>query len=295
MTPVINKTMDRADLLSAEAQPVIEQLNHLIRAMYARQAYMTSWYGTLPQRRGLAGFIRRLKLALGHDGAEAIGMANRGPAYEPLPGAADDGRVPWYLYWEIYWVLAHGPRITSNMRMLDAGGTCSLFTCYLGSLGCEVHSVDINPQLVAHGNRIAHTMQWNVSSYAMDMSKLDFADEYFDHAYSICVFEHLDYEIKRQALAEMARCLKPGGVLSITFDYRNPAPCVEGRGADSREKNQLRSERDIHRAFLSTDHFEILANQDFVDNGKSYLVHPGHGNAPYTFGAIFLRKKARSS
>ncbi len=123
------------------------------------------------------------------------------------------------------------------------------------------------------------------------MRELDFEDEYFDHAYSVCVFEHLDYEIKQLALFEIARCLKPNGILSITFDYRNPAPTVAGYGPDTRPRNQLSTREDIRRNFLSTDHFELLGNQEFYDNGKSYLVNPYFGNAPYTFGAIFLRKK----
>jgi hypothetical protein len=35
----------------------------------------------------------------------------------------------------------------------------------------------------------------------------------------------------------------------------------------------------------------VVGNQEFCDDGSSYLVHPIEGNAPYTFGAIFLRKK----
>jgi glycosyltransferase involved in cell wall biosynthesis len=37
-----------------------------------------------------------------------------------------------------------------------------------------------------------------------------------------------------------------------------------------------------------------MGNQEFFDNGESYLVHHRFGNTPYTFGAIFLRKKKLS-
>jgi len=124
------------------------------------------------------------------------------------------------------------------------------------------------------------------------MKELDFEDEYFDHAYSICVFEHLDYEIKQAALSEIARTLKPNGVLSITFDYRNPAPSIAGFGPDTSKENRLSTKEDIKRNFLDNDYFELLGNQNFYDNGKSYLVHPQFNNAPYTFGAIFLKKRS---
>jgi SAM-dependent methyltransferase len=133
-------------------------------------------------------------------------------------------------------------------------------------------------------------MGWNMSSYEMNMEKLDFEDKYFDNAYSICVFEHLDYKIKQSALSEINRCLKPDGVLCVTFDYKNPAPAIAGYGPDTSKENRLSSEEDIIRNFFSNGYFELLGNQNFYDNGKSYLVHPEFNNAPYTFGAIFLKK-----
>lgn len=159
-------------------------------------------------------------------------------------------------------------------------------------LGVEVHSIDINETLVSNGNKISKKMGWNMLSYEMNMKELDFEDKYFDHAYSICVFEHLDYEIKQAALSEIARTLKPNGVLSITFDYRNPAPSIAGFGPDTSKENRLSTKEDIKRNFLDNDYFELLGNQNFYDNGKSYLVHPQFNNAPYTFGAIFLKKRS---
>jgi len=320
---IINKTMSRSDLLSDEAKPVVQAINDLIHTLYSKDLYMSSWYGTLPRRGGVAlspDLIKRLikrvsagreikaegGTVLGKDvikelirrvlprtGSEAgVGIANRGSDYEPLPGSADDGRIPWYLYWEIFWVMKNGPRVENNTRLLDAGGASSLFTCYLASLGAEVYSIDINKTLVSNGNKIAKAMGWNMFSYAMNMRKLDFEDGYFDHAYSICVFEHLDYELKQSALSEIARCLRPNGILSVTFDYRNPAPAIAGFGPDTRERNQLKSKEDIERSFLSTGHFDLLGNQEFCDNGASHLVNPMFDNAPYTFGAIFLKKRS---
>jgi SAM-dependent methyltransferase len=287
---VINRTMDRADLLAPESQPVVGEINDLVRRMYRTGVHMTSWYGTLPPN----GPRARLRRFLGRGlRPELVGMENRGADYEPLPGAADDGRLPWYLYWEILWVLSRGPELRPAMRVLDGGGTSSLFSCFLASQGCDVHSVDINPDLVANGDRIAKAMRWKLSSHTMNLAAMKFPDGFFDNAYSICVFEHLDLGTKRGALSEIARCLKPGGVLSLTFDYRNPAPCLAGRGPDTNPENQLSNQADLQRCFLSTEHFEPIGNARFVDNGKSYLVHPRHGNAAYTFGAMFLRKRDR--
>jgi SAM-dependent methyltransferase len=298
MDDIINKSMDRADLLTAVAEPIVSGIHALIRKLYLNDLQMTSWYGSLRGYGPEANEKRPGRIARiikyffnGWNGVQ-VGLENRGPDYEPLPGAPDDGRIPWFLYWEIVWVLTKGPRLSSPSKLLDCGGTSSLFSCYLASLGHDVHSVDINPRLIANANRIAREMNWKMSSYPMNMRQLEFPDVFFDHAYSICVFEHLDCETKQKSLAEIARVLKPNGVLSITFDFRNPRPAVVGQGFTDDPQFQLSSLEDIERNFLSTGLYDIVGNTTFSDNGLSYLIHPFADNTPYTFGAIFLRKRS---
>jgi SAM-dependent methyltransferase len=303
---IINKTMSYSDLLTPEAAPTVKALNSLILDLYRKGIWMSSWVGTLPEKAiETSSFFCRLKRYLGLNKtwwAAALENPKEGPAlkrgieqrldYKPLPNAADDVRFPWFLYWEIFWVMkVTGSYLKSNARILDGGGSASLFTTYMASLGYEIHSVELNDKLNRHCRKIARAMNWNLKSYTMDLRQMEFPDEYFDHAYSICVFEHLDYDIKQSALAEIARCLKPGGIFSITFDYRNPAPGVVGYGKDTRPRNQLKTEEDIKRNFLSTGHFELMGNADFLDTGDSNLIHQRFGNTPYTFGAIFMKKK----
>jgi len=291
---IVNKTMDRSDLLDARSSVVATSINDLIRALYSKILFMTSWYGTLPVERESTLEYRPaggppISIPMRPE-PKIVGADNRGLEYRPLPGAADDGRIPWFLYWEICWTVRNGPKLSNDIRVLDAGGTSSLMSCYLASQGCEVHSVDLNPFLAENAMQIARSMDWRMTAHTMDMASLGFDDGFFDHAYSICVFEHLDFGKRQAALLEIARCLKSGGILSLTFDYRNPAPVVVGVGPDRRPENHLSSPDDVRRNFLSTGLFECIGNGDFHDNGQSYLVHPQIGNQPYTFGSLFLRR-----
>jgi ubiquinone/menaquinone biosynthesis C-methylase UbiE len=281
-----NRTMDRDDFSITEFIIIFKELNNLIKHLYRKGLYMTSWYGTLPSSPKRQPFFPYFKNAL-----EIVGQNNRGYDYKPLRNVADDARIPWYLYWEIAQVLTMGPELKGDSCILDAGGTSSLCSCYLASLGVEVHSIDINPELIANANKIAKVMEWKLYSYKMDMAKLDFEDDFFDHSYSICVFEHLNYGLKQNALKEISRCNKKGSILSITFDYKNPAPSIAFAGFDKSPENQLSTFDDISRNFLSTNMFELYGNKTFYDNNKNYLVHPEYNNAPYTFGSIFLRNK----
>lgn len=287
--------MDRIDLNTLDAVKVICDLNELILKLQSKGLYITSWYGSLPPaiNFSLEGFKNIVRIILGNaENKEGVGIANRGIEYQPLDNAADDRRIPWYLYWEIFWVIRHGPKLDKGMRLLDAGGASSLFSCYLASKGYEVHSIDINKSLIHNGNKIAKAMNWNMTTYLMNIKELKFEDCFFDHAYSICVFEHIDYTLKKIALKEIARCLKQNGIFSATFDYRNPAVAISNMRTDISDVNQLVTKKDIERSFLSTDCFELIGNADFHDNSKSYLVNRKMDNAPYTFGSIFLRKKA---
>ncbi len=305
---IINKTMSREDLLTSEAAPMIESLNNLILRINRKNLAMSSWVGSLPTRQSeKEGLLKRLRNVLSRSpqrlSSNSLTDPQEGKAlergleqrlnYQPLANAVDDVRFPWFLYWEISWVLkVTRPFLSPGARILDGGGSASLFTCYMASLGYEVHCVELNQKLNAQSRLIADGMNYKLFPYDMDLRKLDFPDGYFDHAFSICVFEHLDYEIKQAALEEIARCLKPGGIFSITFDYRNPAPGIVGYGKDTRPKNQLKTEDDIRRSFLGSDRFELMGNRQFVDNGESYLLHRRFDNTPYTFGAIFLKKKS---
>ncbi len=288
----VNKSMDRDDLLSADAVRLTEDLKALLARMQARGVAPSSWVGTIRKPAAILADNEDWTASVERDAIER-GIDQR-LEYEPLPGAYDDPRFPWFLLWEIWWVNRFmSPRLKPGQRLLDAGGVSSLFSCYMASRGFETHSVDLNEKLLENGRRAAEAMGWDKArSYVMDMRKLDFPDGYFDHGFSICVFEHLDYDVKRAALEEMARCVKPGGVLSLTFDYRNPAPGVAGVGKDPRPRNALKTEADIHRSFLGTGRWRLMGNPVFADNGKSYLRHPLFGRTPYTFGAVFLERLA---
>jgi len=90
----------------------------------------------------------------------------------------------------------------------------------------------------------------------------------------------LNFEHEATGLNGIAMCLKSGIIHSITFDYQNPAPFIYGLDSDKSKTNQISTNEDIRQNFLSNKHFRQVGNQEFYDNGKSYLVHPMFGNMP---------------
>ncbi len=302
-----NKTMDRDDLLTPAAAPLVEDLNTLVHALYARGAAPSSWVGSLPRapivRTGGTGGARfglgwrqrrRDEYAEDPDERPALTLAMRQRlAYQPLPGAADDRRFPWFLYWEVVWILRHvQPRLEPGMRLLVAGGTSSLFACYLASREYEVHSVDLDDRLATHGQHVARTMGWTtMSAHPVDLGALRFPDAHFDHAVSIRGLWPADVDRAQGALREIARCLRPGGLLALTFEYRSPVPAAISAGTSLPSHHTLASEADIHRRFLKSGEFRLAGTPLFHDTWRSYLRHPADARQSYTLGAIILQRR----
>ncbi len=285
---LINKTMDRSDLTKPKCQAVLRVLFDLMGRMNARGARYSSWYGSLDAWPGIWEHI------------------NRGEDYEPWPDNPDELHIPWFLLWEIAWLAAHTP-IKAGDRVLDMGGACSLFSSYLAELGCEVHAIDLAEDLCHQANRTASQMGWSLTAHQMDMTRLTFPDEHFDHVFSVCVFEHLPVSGRIECNRHVARVLKPGGDAAFTFDY-----------ADPQSFGRLDTPEDVHRQFVEASGLSLRGNDRFVDGGQRYLSPPQcfgfgrlgrayaklrtlvagsvdrrrllSGRTSYTFGAVFLEK-----
>jgi 2-polyprenyl-3-methyl-5-hydroxy-6-metoxy-1,4-benzoquinol methylase len=281
--------MAREDLERPDARRVVEELNALVGDLSRHGLRASSWFGELEATPEL----------------EQWELANRGYDYEPLPGAADDDRFPWFLYWEIAW-LAINNRFRPGDRLLDLGGSSSLFSCYLASRGLDVVTVDLDRRLVSHGDEIAAATGWTLRNLCMDMASLEL-EETFDHVTSVCVYEHIPVSGRASVSGRVRELLRPGGSFSVTFDYLNPSRLA-----------RISSPEALRRQIVEPSGLRVRGNRDFVDTGQRYLLHPcHHGAAPqhgwqelmvasgqldarqaaetrgeneYTFGALFLQR-----
>jgi 2-polyprenyl-3-methyl-5-hydroxy-6-metoxy-1,4-benzoquinol methylase len=290
MVPEIltNKTMARSDLDTARARNVAAELNALISSLKDKDLKISSWYGSF-------------ELTGKKDSAEWI---NRGYNYEPMEEAADDRNFPWFLYWEIAWVTINA-EFAKGQRVLDLGGSSSLFSYYLASKGLEVTTIDLQERLVKNANDVAKQTGWKLKNYVMDMRELDF-DLRFDHITSICVYEHIPVYDRATVNTSIGKLLRPHGRFSITFDYRNPSRFA-----------RISTPHDVYQQFVKPSGLVVRGNRVFSDSGHSYLLHPfyypvipwkyrlsqvkrGHFRPweiarvkkanDYTFGALFQEK-----
>jgi hypothetical protein len=242
--------MDRADLDAPRALEVCAELDALVAGLAKRGLRVSNWYGGLAPSSTSARYER----------------ANRGFGYEPLAGAADDGRFPWFLYWEIAWLVLNND-FHAGQRLLDLGGSSSLFSCYMASKGLEVVTVDLNDELVRNGNEVAAASGWGLTNLRMDMRDLDGPrlGGPFEHIASVCVFEHIPLSGRIEVSGRIRDLLVDGGSFSITFDYLNPSRLA-----------RIGSPADVEQQFVAPAGLRVRGNAEFHDNGLRYLLHPAH-------------------
>ena len=99
-------------------------------------------------------------------------------------------------------------------KFLEVGCGLGYFSNKAFTMGANVTGIDIGPNLVAINKKKTPKGQFKVAS----ASKLPFKDNQFDVVLSTEVIEHVDKQ--NQALGEMARVLKKGGMLVITTPNR---------------------------------------------------------------------------
>jgi SAM-dependent methyltransferase len=93
-----------------------------------------------------------------------------------------------------------------------------LLAAGLSRRGSAVVSVDELTSEVETWQKLAPEVRFEVA----DGRALPFADQTFDHAYSISVLEHIPEGGDEQALGELARVVKRGGRVVITLPYAAP-------------------------------------------------------------------------
>lgn len=139
--------------------------------------------------------------------------------------------------------------------VVDVGGGSGIYSCWLASVGYEVHLVDASPKLVEQARRRSAQQKHPIASIHLgDARQLDFADNSADAALLLGPLYHLTERPDRmKSLREAHRVLRPGGVIfaaaisrfaslfdslsSGFFDHPEFAAILERDLADGQHRN----------------------------------------------------------
>src|SRR5206468_1486062 len=109
-----------------------------------------------------------------------------------------------------------------------------------------------------------------------------FASCCFDRVISCSVLEHLTCVDQKQAVAEMARVLAPGGLIGITFDYGPPAPGANRYLPPPHEPPQ--SVAEVRERFVHSGLVEIGGGLEEPVPGSLFSAD----KVSYTIGVLML-------
>jgi len=189
--------------------------------------------------------------------------------------------------WEYVWLYQSLGLSAGGLKVLDLGGPASHLSLLAAFAGCHITSVDINPAFVQAAHECARALNLTtLDTRVGDMRDLSaFAEESFDAVVCCSVLEHLTAHDQEVALREVARVLKPGGLVGLTFDFGVGAP-----GANE----HLPPPHDPPTS--STEALRRYSQGGLVPVGNPFTEDPipgilfRHASIGYTVASLFLAK-----
>ena len=128
--------------------------------------------------------------------------------------ASDDGCFGRYD--DVLDAVVEAARVQPGMRVLDIGvGTANLaLRCV--ARGADVIGLDPSAGMLARArDKVDRDVSLQLIQSAQPFLSTGYPDDTFDAVVSTYAFHHMGHETKPDAVREMARVLKPGGVIAI--------------------------------------------------------------------------------
>ena len=197
-----------------------------------------------------------------------------------------------------YWRLAEFAYVWRRLksfprsaRILDVGSPKDLATILARHRGFHVTAIDILDDAIAVSRRytaaqgIEGDRSGQVSSEVRDGRTLPYGDCSFDAAYTVSVLEHIPDFGDLQAIHELTRVVKPGGLIvaTVPYDLRYRETFVSGQVYDRRPHN-------TEALFYERHYDDRGLRERLIDSSGSELVDLEFwGEGPVRMEAILDR------
>jgi SAM-dependent methyltransferase len=188
--------------------------------------------------------------------------------------------------WQHVWLYKVLGLRAGGCDVLDVGGPASHLTMLAAAAGNRATSVHPEPRLLAVARRCAADIGVAAEFQENDLrSLIGIPLESFDRILCCSVLEHMTVEGQREAVVAMARVLKPGGIIGLTFDCGPGAP---GATALLPPPHQPPASFDEARARYVTRDLQIVGSIDSEPPPDGSLYR--NGRLRHTVAALFLGK-----
>lgn len=129
----------------------------------------------------------------------------------------------WSKVWEYPWLWYQGlNRISWDKKvLLDLGSEISPMPWFIALLGANVTMIERDEQWIPVWQTLKQELGVDIDWHITGDEHLPFADSSFDVVTSFSVIEHQSN--KEDAVCEVVRIMKPGGLFALSFDICEPA------------------------------------------------------------------------
>lgn len=181
----------------------------------------------------------------------------------------------WLRFWEYSGAILEAG-LDDRMSVLDAGGTGTVLSYYAALCGCNVTTIDTDHRKVSDAWATSAKLGLEMEHKLGSVTDMSFPDDAFHRVFCICVIEHLTPEDEqKKAIRELARVLRPGGILALTFDWGEEAADLP-----------LATVEEVEERLVEPSGLEVMGNKLFHADSNDLR----DTRMDYTFGALFLRK-----
>lgn len=112
---------------------------------------------------------------------------------------------------DLEWLERFAGMLAPGSKVLDIGTAGGRDARWFTARGLVATGIDFSPEMIA----LAEGRGDDIEYHVMDVRELTFDEATFDGAWCSCVLIHLEKSAIPRALAEIAKVLKPGGLLYI--------------------------------------------------------------------------------
>lgn len=99
----------------------------------------------------------------------------------------------------------------SGLRLLDVGAGNGKLDLHMQPHVGELHGVDVSERMVVEAQSANPAGRYAV----FDGARLPYDEDAFDMTFAVCVFHHVEPEARGALASEMARVVRPGGIVAI--------------------------------------------------------------------------------
>ena len=196
--------------------------------------------------------------------------------------------------WEYPWAWLQLQKVfpvPKGVKVLDIGSEMSPMAWFLATKGFDVTLSDRTARYVALWRRASKALETGVTKVILNAQRLDWPTASTDVCTSFSVFEHLPDQ--KTALSEMARVIKPGGLLLLTFDICEPDqgmtfPAWNGRAPTIGEFDELLRENPWFETAPEGAAWNIEDMMPFLAWNRTTAPHHN-----YVTGGLLLRRNEK--